>query len=149
MANTVNNFMSEILPSILLGFEKRDIVAEGTLSNWATIMTRELFTNSLKRLNEMGQKFLEESGIKQIIDNNVDNYIKILSEKKPESIYDIEEQSFYILKEEKIIKDSIPIKNFLYNESQVGIDMILFVGSIYLRDKYFEKHPEILPKDNK
>jgi len=50
-------------------------------------------------------------------------------------------QSFYVLKSLEKREIFVPIKNYLYNNPDSYIEAILFVGSIYLRDEYIEKHP--------
>lgn len=147
MANTVNIFMAEMLPSILEKFESKDLCPDGTLVKWVTLISKDKISiSSPKILNEKGKKILEESGIKEIIDNNKSELIKKLKDKKIKNLLDIEKQSFYVLKSLEKREVFVPIKNYLYNNPDSYIEAILFVGSIYLRDKYFKEHPTLLNK---
>lgn len=67
-----------------------------------------------------------------------------MEQQKIRNLQDVEQQSFYVLKETEDDKIADPLKNYLYNNPTRNINTIFFVGSIYLRDKYLEKHPELL-----
>lgn len=147
MANIVNSFMVKILPDILKGFEKEDIgiVPPGTLVDWTkTVSSEKYSTRSLKRLNKSGLQLLKDSGMQENIDTHLDTFIRELEKRKLETLLDLEDQSFYVLKnkEEEIL--TIPLKNYLYDHPAENMDIILFVGSVYLHEEYLKKHPEIL-----
>ena len=145
MAFTVNTFMSGYMSDVLKGFEKQDIVEEGKSDDWlkATSAYRYASPQSIKKLNSDGMKVLKKSGIQQIIDSNLEPLIKELNQKKPESALDVENQAYLTLKD-KAIKDwSVPIKNYVYTHSAISASDVIFIGSIYLRDKYLGAHTEL------
>lgn len=147
MANRVNLFMAELLPPILKKFESKDLCPEDTLVKWVSLISKDKISiSSPKVLNEKGEKILEESGIKEIIDNNKSELIKKLKDKKLENLLDIETQSFYVLKNRENQKIFNSIKDYIYKNPNVNIDVIFLVGSIYLRDEYFKKYPALLNK---
>lgn len=139
MANTANIFMAEILPAVLDKFEKKDLCPNGTLIKWVTIIAKDTFsTASPKTLNDKGVKLLEESGIKKIVNDNKSELEKKLKDQKLKNFLDIEKQSYYVLKSLEKLEIFIPIKNYIYNNPDISSESILFVGSIYLRDKYLK-----------
>jgi len=149
MASTVNAFMEKILPDLLQGFEKKGFVPSGALSSWAKVVSAEKYSiKSPKRLNKEGQLVLKESGMKEIIDTHMKTFIKELKDENLESPLDLENRSFEILKSKEKDKITIPLRYYLYDHSDEDIDTIFFVGSIYLRDKYIERHPEMLLLDD-
>jgi len=86
---------------------------------------------------------LTESGMKNIIDNNIDKFIADLETAKLTTALDVEEKSYYVLdarKEEEIFN---PLKTFIYNNPNLDIFSCLYVGSLYLREYYLRKHPEL------
>lgn len=146
-ATTLNSFLTKVMPSMLEGFEKKELVPKGTLREWASLTTENRFSvSSLRQLNEKGQKLLEESGMKKIIEDNVDNLLSRLEEEEVESPREVEMKSFYILKEIEDTKIATPIKDYLYDNLSEEINAIFLLGSIALRDKYLEKHSELLER---
>lgn len=147
MAKTFNAFTSEILPSLLEYFEKKDLAPKDTLINWTRLISSDSFSvSSPKQLNAFGQKLLEESGMKEIIDNNIDKFLEKLKKEGPQISQDVENLSFYVIKEIENTETDVPLRNYIYNNSDMNMHSIIFVGSIYLRDKYFEKHPKLFEK---
>lgn len=109
------------------------------------------------KLTELGYIMLLESGAKECVDENMDFFVHKLEETDPLTAYDVEKNAL------TIVSDSIDdpvfngIKDFIYNspqvmemktevgEQEVKVDIrrILMIMSIYLRDRYFEKHTEL------
>jgi len=141
----INVFCNEVLPGYMEGCEKQGILPKGSLVRWTGIVANDYAPgNSPRELNEKGQAILEASGIKKIIDDNFPMFISSLERKDLKTALDIEEQSFYILLEEKDNKIMYPIKDYLYRHpDKEDIIPIFFTGSIYLRNKYKDKHPEL------
>lgn len=147
MAKTVNNFVARMLPGLLDKFEEKGLAPSGALRQWTSIMSEDILSsNSPKQLNEKGEKLLEESGIKDIIEDHIDNFIEGLEKERLKTAHDIELRSFYLLKESENTDIAIPLKKYLYDNPHGDINTILLAGSIYLRNKYLEKHPELLEK---
>ncbi len=100
-------------------------------------------SNSPLQLNEEGNKVLKESKINNIIDDREDELIKKIRETNPETFYDVHLTAQSIL--DNLIKENhsilLTVKNGAYN-SGVDIDIVVFVGSLYLRDKYIAKYPD-------
>lgn len=109
------------------------------------------------QLTEVGKIMLLESEAKSCVDTNLDLLLQLIEKTKPKTAYDVERNSLRVLS--SLIDESIfnEIKNFIYNspasidvetsegKKKVAIDMqrILMIMSIYLRDKYFERHKEL------
>lgn len=90
-------------------------------------------------LSDKGKKLLEDSKINNIVDSDKDNLCKAIKEKNPQTAYDVQEFAkevmLPIMKDQKIAKE---LKIKAYNLG-VGVEDILFVGSIYLRDIALEE----------
>lgn len=141
-----NVFTQKILPKMLQGLEAKGVVEKGTLVEWTEIMSKK-FTpaNSPAHINTEGEKLIEKTGIKRIIDEKLDTFIEELEGQNLKSPYDVEQSCFYALKDKKNTDLMIPIRNYVYRHPNgVAEEIIFFVGGVYLRDKYLEKHPEIL-----
>ena len=99
--------------------------------------------HSPRMLNEEGQRVFNQSGIKDIFSKNLENLITDIENYNPKKAYQVEELAEKVmqsLKENPNILESLKEKAY---RAGVDVDTILFVGSIHLRDKYIEKHPEI------
>lgn len=106
-------------------------------------------SSSPRYLNEEGERVFKESGIKIIIDEKLNELISEVEKLSPQTAYDAErftESVMYSLRNNPSLIKSL--KDGAY-ETGVDIDIVLFVGSIYLRDKYLEKHPELLKNEPK
>lgn len=111
------------------------------------------------KITNYGQVLLEISGAKKCIDENANFFILAIEEMKPLVALDVEQYSLNVLTEN--LKNNMfnEVKNYVYNapdpvtlkdstsgeeiSTSISIENVLMVMSIYLRDKYFEKHPEI------
>lgn len=96
-------------------------------------------THSPRQLNEAGSRILEESGIQQLIEEKKRVLLEKIREKQPTNPYDaersIEEVTLLI---PKLFPETIDtLKNGAFKTGS-DIDAILFVGSIYLRNKIFK-----------
>ena len=149
MANTANAFMKTILPDILQGFEEKGFTEKGTLANWTKIIGGEMSTiKSPAQLNEKGKQLLSDSGIKKAIDQNLTMLLEKLEQKKPQNLLDVEKYAFYVLRDEEDESVTNTLKNYLYNNPNETLNTVLFVGSIYFRNLYLQKHPELLEPTN-
>lgn len=109
-------------------------------------------SHSPRTLAEKGNRLLEQSGLKNAVDNHLDELLNFIKEKQPKSLLDIENQSFSSISDSQDKDWMTPVKDFIYNNpkfenTDLNIDVIIFIGGIYLRDKYLEKYPELIPKE--
>lgn len=144
VATKSDMLMDKIVPRILQGFEKKGFVAENTLVEWTEIISANSFTtHSPKKLNDIGEKILTESSIKQIIDNNKKVFFGDLDALKLKTALDVEEKAFYAIDKRK--EDTLfnPLKTYIYNNPGTDVYTCLFVGSLYLRDLYLAAHPDL------
>jgi hypothetical protein len=145
MANMANAFMTKILPDILQGLEKKQFAKEGTLAEWTKIVGSEMcIIKSPQQLNERGEQLLNNSGIKKAIDQNLKMLLEKLERKKPQNLLDVEKYALYILRDEEDESVTNTLKNYLYNNPNETFNTVLFVGSVYFRNLYLQKHPEML-----
>ena len=98
------------------------------------------------RLTEDGEKHLVASGGKACIDLNLEFFISELEKRNPQNAYDVENEAGDVI----LVNSKKPffkgIKNYIFLDPE-GISFIstILAMGIYLRDKYFEVHPELLP----
>lgn len=110
------------------------------------------------KITYLGDVLLNDSKGKDCVDENIDFFIQEIEKLNPLVALDVEQYSLSVLNSN--LKDHMfnEIKNFIYNvpdpmrlidedgvtkELSIKIEDILMVMSIYLRDKYFERHKEI------
>lgn len=99
MTFIVNAFMTGVVPDILQGFENKELVKSGTFADWTkTIGTAFVQAKSPRELTEEGESLLEQSGLKSIIDEKIDEFIEALENKDPQSPLDVEDEALYLLK---------------------------------------------------
>lgn len=105
-------------------------------------------------LTKMGKELLEMSFAKNTVDNNLDFFIKELEVLDLKTPFDIEEKALDIVLKNTGNEMFNDIKNFIYyspeeikfsnnEKAKISLQAIIKVMSIYIRDKYFEKYPEI------
>lgn len=145
LAITGNAFAKKVLPGVLEKFEEKEIAPKGTLKSWTEIVSDEFFrSHSPKRLSERGEKILRNSGIEKIIDDHYDLLVVEMEKHDPTNAIDVEEAAFYTLIQYEDTEVMKPIINWLYNNPNMELNTVVFVGSFYLRDKYLAEHSEIL-----
>jgi hypothetical protein len=91
---------------------------------------------------------IEKMGFRDSIDKNLDALFKMVDESGPKSALDVE--SFcvglirYLInsKESDLFKQ---VEDFIYNNPDYNNFEYYKTAGLYLRDRYFEKHPELLP----
>ena len=100
-------------------------------------------------LTDLGKKLLDESGAKKAIDDNFDELEKKINEKNFKNAYDVQSYISHLVAKINKRDFMIPVKNFVYENPKYG-DVELELTDVqramlvYLRDKYLEKHSEIL-----
>ena len=109
------------------------------------------FTQSYSpvKLTGLGEKLLNESGAKNVIDNNFETLEKKIDEQNLKSAYDIQAYIQHLVFRMANKDVMLPIKNFVYKNpkyknTELELTDIQRTMVIYLRDEYFKKHPEIL-----
>ena len=114
------------------------------------------------QLTDMGWLLLEDSGAQKCIDDNLSYFIDEIKKMQPKVELDVEDYALSIVSES--IKEDFfnEIKNFVFHarcpynkirngkeisiQSPITLNNVLYVMSIYLRDKFLEKHPEYSTK---
>lgn len=98
-----------------------------------------------------GEKILEESGLKQFIDDRKEHFLEQCKSKAPmQNPYDVQHAAFQVFDELKFDEAlNEAIKTTAFNHG-VSVETVRRVGSIYLRDVCLEASgfkPEDLPGD--
>jgi hypothetical protein len=119
-----------------------------------TDMDKTLFmTKSPVQLTDLGTEIVVAIGGKDYIDKNITDLVSKLSKENIKSALDVENYSKVILMREYTSDAFTPIKNYIYQnpiykkgDTAVTLDTatVSNLMGIYLRDKYFEIHPELL-----
>lgn len=106
-------------------------ISEKVIVLWAD---RLAVSHSPIRLNQKGQEILEQSGIKQIIDERIDSLLKELEDKKPLNAYQVQEFAKDVISAVK--NDPVVLLKLEQGAFRAGVDTdsLLFVGAIYFRD---------------
>ena len=109
-----------------------DIVESRVGDLWAD---RFAPAHSPRQLNDRGYNILEESGIKEIVNNKKSDLLNLVKQRNPANPYDAEIVIMEIMKELPTHCPDI-IENLKQGAFKVGadIDAVLFVGGIYLRN---------------
>lgn len=96
-------------------------------------------SDSPLKLNASGLKVLKESGVDKIIEDHKIELLQKIYERKPTTFYDVQELSKNVLEEFKNNADVVlKLKDGAY-KSGVDIDIVLYVGALYLRDFYIDE----------
>lgn len=96
-------------------------------------------TQSPAMLTDKGKKLLEESGLKNYIDENKENFMDACSEKTDATAYEVQEHIFDLFGEHVFPEDlDRQLKEKAYEEG-IGVELIRRIGAIYLRDLCLEE----------
>lgn len=90
---------------------------------------------SPRALTPKGERILNDSGIKELVDAKLGDIISEVKKKKPDNEYRIEQgviESVRNLSNDATLKDTIEEGAF---NSGTTVDVVLFVGAIYIRDQ--------------
>lgn len=110
-------------------------------------------TNSPVQLTDLGSEILLAIGGKKYIDENTIYLINELSKESIKSALDVENYARIVLIREYSKDSFTPIKNYIYQNPEyksgdksypLDLATISNLMGIYLRDKYFEVHPELI-----
>jgi hypothetical protein len=104
------------------------------------------------QLTDLGKELLNKSGGQEYIDQNSQNLISLMEKQNFKSALDVQNYANSLLINLFNTDEFVDIRNYIYqnplftsgkNSVQVNWPNINQVMGIYLRDKYFEKHPEL------
>ena len=95
--------------------------------------------NSPRQLNERGQHILEDSGIKEMIDQKKDDLLIALKNKELKTPYDAEEAVLEAVRNLPVQYPEL-VESLKSGAFKTGSDIegILYVGGVYLRDLIFK-----------
>ena len=123
----------------------------GALESGGDIAKIELYkSQSPLKITDKGYKLLEQIGFKESIKNNQHQLIHIIDRMSPKSAFDVEQLSIGIIRFVMSDKDSSifkKVEDYLYNNPNYNKPEYFKTAGLYLRDKYLEKHPELLPEE--
>lgn len=104
-------------------------------------------------LSPIGMKILEDFGGKSYIDLYTEKLIKIMEQVPLKSALDVQNQATSVIFTQVDSDEFVAIKNYIFNNpiyrvdgkdiANLDISTIAQIMGIYLRNKYFEKHPEL------
>lgn len=121
------------------------------LSN-KTLEVNPFKINSPIELNEIGEKILNEIGGKLYVDSSKDALILDMESKGFKSGLDVQDYARVLLLTKSVDDNFVNIKNFIFQnpifkteQGELSLDLSLCIQimGIYLRNKYFEKHPNL------
>lgn len=95
--------------------------------------------------NEEGRYIIAKSGIHELVDAHLDALIVAIERQKPATAYDAQTAAKVAM---SLLKKNSSLERTLKDRAyQAGsdVDMMLFVGSMHLRDLYLARHPELAP----
>jgi hypothetical protein len=101
-------------------------------------------------LNEAGERLYTISGAKEILESNIEKYIKKIEALNLKTALDVEEQSLLILYGCSGDDEFTPLKNYVFNNpvfEKLSLNMasICFVMSIPLRDEFLKRNAGMMP----
>jgi hypothetical protein len=100
-------------------------------------------------LTPAGTDLLEKSEAKKVIDNDIENWLKLIDNNKPKTALDVQSNTSKIIAEKADENIMSVVKVFVYKNPNFGDTPLNFadvqrVMVVYLRDLYLERHPEII-----
>ncbi len=85
-------------------------------------------------LTTKGIEFLNKSGVKEYIDENLNIFLSLCANKKPTNAYDIQKFAFEFFGELKFPQEfEEKLKTYAFEQGE-GVDTMRRVGAIYFRD---------------
>lgn len=139
------------------GIEDKISILEIKFSSLISVLTAkkiigpgEIFNSkSPLELTKLGEDILNITGGKKYVDDHLDYLIDKIKQEDLKSPLDIQNYTEILLFKEENSDNFIAIKNYIYNNPKfkdtiVDIALVINVMRIYLRDKYFEKNPELI-----
>ncbi len=104
--------------------------------------------NSPRIVNESGKKVYQQSGAKNILEENSNNLINELEKLDNRSLLKLEQNCLKVMISKMNTDEFKPIQDFAFQnpnfqDKPLTYTDILYIMSIYLRDIYINKHPEL------
>ncbi|MFH1255299.1 MAG: hypothetical protein V1667_02420 [bacterium] len=132
------NLLLEKFSSLITALYEKEIIKDAGMFE----------TKSPVKLSAAGDKFVEDIGWKNIMDNEEkrQNLFDLLDKLNLKTKADAERYSLIVLNElysSREINPFAQIKEYLYNNANVNKQTAIYACSLYLRDRYLEIHPEI------
>ena len=122
----------------------------GAIQTGGTLSQVDTYSNaSPLKINEKGYQVLEQSKFKKGIEDNIDLLLKSVDKLSPKSAFDVEQLCMglitYVISDKNlnVFKES---EDYLYQNPQDNKPEMFNLAGLYLRDKYLEKHPELIPE---
>lgn len=104
---------------------------------------RELYkSKSPLTLTELGVQLVSDSGLEKVFHLEKEKLASMLSERRPETQYDVQEKARALMDELTEYPPFESIKTYAFKNGQ-DLGQILRAGSILLRDYYLQIHSEI------
>ena len=90
----------------------------------------------------------KKSGGKNFVDNSLDFLVSKIDERNPKSNLDIQQLAVSVILDLVDTEALSKIKDFVYQNPKyrskdISMPTIINIVALYLRDKYFELHPEL------
>lgn len=158
----VDDIQNKHIPDIISRLETMDrkldnlILSVNNICTFLSITQKGFSTvstsNSPRELSEFGTSLLEDIGGKKYLDESSPELIEIIKSKSPKSGLDVENYANILLTEKTEDDKFVPIKNYIFQnpvyrrgnaELDLTMTIVLQIMGIYLRNKYFEKYPEL------
>jgi len=121
----------------------------GALESGGEISKIQLYqSGSPLNLTDKGKNELTNIGFIEGINTNLDYLLSLIDKFKPASAFDVEKISIAVINyaindsEVKIFKT---VEDYIYSHPEYNNPEYFKAAGIYLRDKYFERHPNLLP----
>jgi hypothetical protein len=140
--------MAITLKSIESGFDKlNSILMEKNVINTSCYSQ----SHSPRVLNLSGKKLYIESGAEKLLNSLLDSLLSELETMSFDSPLEVERACLKLFIQKMENPEFNEVQTFAYNhpsfeDTPLAYSDILFVMALMLRDKYFEKHPELLKK---
>ncbi|HUC02169.1 MAG TPA: hypothetical protein VMA75_04720 [Candidatus Paceibacterota bacterium] len=117
--------VKEIYPMVMEMYPKMEIL-------WKD---KAVPAHSRRSFNAYGEKVLKESGVKEVIDAKKDELLALIKAKGAKNVYDAEQDILFVVKDVLGHSPEIidKLKPGAFNTG-ADLDMVFFVGGIYLRD---------------
>ncbi|MGC1391971.1 MAG: hypothetical protein WA816_13125 [Bacteroidales bacterium] len=125
------------IKTTLQDFSVRFAITESRVADLWT--PRTTIQNSPKYLNDYGNKILKESKINELINEHYEEILKNVKDLNPGNSYQAEQDIIKVVN--RLILDPICQNKLEISAFQTGqsVSTILYVGSIYIRDKIIKE----------
>lgn len=119
------------------------VICDTLLQSKIKFDSTEIKSFSPFQLTDIGRKKIKTLGFDNIFEVNKTDFLTFIDSEQPKTKYDAEIasiKSVVVLFEKEYFNQ---IKSYLYNHPEADERTLRTTLGIYIRDKYFELHPEI------